>query len=66
GLVGDISIKMTIGSSTATFNNLPIQLDVPAQMIGGRTFVPVRFIADNLGKTVDWDGDNYIVKINSK
>ncbi len=30
-------------------------LDVPAQLIGDRTFVPVRFIATTMGVSVDWD-----------
>jgi hypothetical protein len=41
-----ITINLTIGKEVAYVNNLPIPLDVPAQIIKGRTMVPVRFISD--------------------
>ena len=50
------------------FNGAPMDLDVPAVSqtldgIDGRTMVPVRPIAEALGATVDWDGENRQVKI---
>ena len=38
-------------------------LDVPAKIIGGRTMVPVRFIAETLGCTVGWDEKTKTVSI---
>ncbi|MFY9190593.1 MAG: copper amine oxidase N-terminal domain-containing protein [Lawsonella sp.] len=32
-----------------------IACDVPPQIIGGRTMVPARFVAEPLGATVEWD-----------
>lgn len=43
------------GKYTATVNDETIELDVPAQLISNRTFVPLRFIAQTLGETVDYD-----------
>jgi len=35
-----------------------IETDVPAQIIEGRTMVPIRFVAEELGAEVDWnDGE---------
>lgn len=40
-----------------------IQIEAPAQIKDDRTFVPIRAIAEILGRQVDWDSDNRIVKI---
>lgn len=49
--------------------NLPttdeIQLDVPPQIIDGRTLVPVRAVSECLGCDVSWDGENQTVIIES-
>lgn len=42
-----------------------VTLDVPAQMIDDRTLVPVRAISESFGLTVDWDGENSLVSIES-
>ena len=49
------SIILQIDNPTAQVNNSPIVLSVPPVVIGGRTMVPVRFIAESLGATVTWD-----------
>ena len=41
-------IKMTIGTVLEKYGVAPVIID-------GRTFVPVRFVADELGATVAWD-----------
>jgi hypothetical protein len=51
---GDTTVTMTIDSSTAFVNGAPVTLDVPAQLIGGRTYVPVRFPAEAFGADVGW------------
>lgn len=57
------NILMPINSKSAKVNNQKIELDVAAKIINNRTFVPVRFIAENLGTTVDWDTENRVVII---
>ena len=42
-----------------------IALDVPAQLVSGRTLVPVRAISESFGLNVDWDDDNQKVIITS-
>lgn len=42
-----------------------VTLDVPAQIIDGRTLVPARAISESFGLTVDWDSRTSLVSINS-
>lgn len=60
---GDISIKLTIGSNKLYVNEKKIVIDVPAQLINSRTFVPVRAVAEAFMCNVDWDDQNKIVII---
>ncbi len=56
-------IKMPLGASEYTVNGNAYTLDVPAQTISDRTMVPVRVIAETLGKTVYWDENKELVII---
>lgn len=35
-------------------NGKVVSVDTKAQLIGSRTYVPIRFISENMGATVDW------------
>ena len=35
---------------TVLLDNLPVRFDVPPQIINGRTFVPFRLIAEEIGR----------------
>lgn len=48
-----IVINMATGATTV--DGQAVELDVPAQNIDNRTFVPLRFIAQTLGETVEYD-----------
>lgn len=52
---GGTEIKMTIGAAEFYKNGESIALDTPAQIIDGRTLVPVRAVSESLGCTVNWD-----------
>lgn len=56
-------ISLTIGKATASVNYNLIPLDVPAMIVNDRTMVPLRFISESLGASVDWDAANYQVII---
>lgn len=60
---GDIDIVLHIGDKMAKVNGQMVQLDVPAQTIGGHTMVPLRFLSESLGAKVRWDGDEQTVFI---
>lgn len=47
-------IKLTIGNSVAYVNGRAVSLAVPAKVINGNTLVPLRFVAEALGSTVEW------------
>lgn len=55
-------IKMEIGGK-AYVNGVEKTLDVPAQIISGRTLVPFRFIGENLGCVVDYKTDSITGKV---
>ena len=48
----DIAIK--VGATTAQINGKTVTLDAPAFIESSRTYLPVRFVAENLGATVEW------------
>lgn len=59
-------IVLQIGHSTAYINDQPVELDAPAVIRSGRTYIPLRFVAENMGAKVDWDNDERCVKISTK
>ena len=62
----DTEIKLTIDSKNAKVNDKDVKLDAPASIKKERTFVPLRFVAENLKAEVKWDKDNFKVIINDK
>ena len=63
GTKGDITIELPIDSTTARVNGTIQTLDVPATIVYGRTFVPLRFVGENFGCSVAWDGGQYLAAI---
>ncbi|ADI02694.1 stalk domain-containing protein [Syntrophothermus lipocalidus] len=62
---GKTSIRLQIGNKTAYRNNSPILLDVPPQILNGRTMIPLRFFSEALNCKVDWDNSINGVRITS-
>lgn len=60
----DTSLELKIGSKKAKVNGKDLELDAPAIIKSDRTFVPLRFVAENLKAEVKWDNDNFKVIIN--
>ncbi|MFT9486620.1 MAG: copper amine oxidase N-terminal domain-containing protein [Tepidibacillus sp.] len=54
---------LTIDKKEVQIGNKTILLDVPAKIINYRTFIPVRFVSENFGATVDWDSNTYTVTV---
>lgn len=65
GIKGDTTVVLKIKSKAATINSRAVALDVPAQMIKGRTMVPVRFVSEALGQEVGWNSKTKRVSITS-
>lgn len=62
---GATQVILPIGSRTAVVNGQTLMLDVPAQIFGGRTLVPLRFVAESLGAEVVWSPGTRTVTIAS-
>ena len=60
---GEDAIQLTLGSNTAVVNGKYVTMDSKATATNGRTFVPLRFISENLGEIVRWDGEGNMVWI---
>ena len=63
GTRGDITVRMTINSRVAYVNDRAVMLDVPAQLLGGSTYMPVRFPAEAFGATVGYTAATQTVTI---
>lgn len=59
----DTTIKMTIGSDTAYVDGKEKKLLLAPEIIGTSTMVPVRFLSEQLGMTVDWNEANQQITI---
>ena len=58
-----VLVNMQIGNNTAYVDGAPVSLDVPPQIIKGRTLVPIRFVSENLGAEVGWESNTKTVTI---
>ncbi len=63
GIRGDVTVRMTINSNIASINDRSVMLDVPPQLLGGSTYMPVRFPAEAFGADVGWHGPTQTVTI---
>lgn len=61
----DIKMVFKIGSTTAKVNNKDKQLDCAPLIVSDRTMIPIRFVSETLGCTVEWDGVTKKVTITS-
>jgi hypothetical protein len=52
---GNTTVTLQIGSEFITRNGEQIRLDVPARIVGGRTLVPARAVAESFGAHVEWE-----------
>ena len=60
---GKTTISMSIGKAEMYKNGKLITLDVVPQLVGGRTLIPVRAVAEAFDCKVDWDGETRTVII---
>ena len=58
-------IVMTIGNRFMLYNNSIIELEQPSKVIQGKTYIPLRAIAETLGLTINWDSNNGAVILTS-
>jgi len=56
-------LRLWINKKNYTLDGKTMFLDVPPQIVSGRTMVPIRFIAESFGATIDYDSANRRVTI---
>lgn len=59
------TVSLHIGSQQATVDGQPQTLDVAPFVIGASTYVPLRFVSQALGASVNYDGTNRIVALST-
>jgi hypothetical protein len=52
--VAKIVIVLTVGTNIVTVDGKATSVDAAPEIVNGRTFVPIRFIAETFGSTVTW------------
>ena len=60
---GTLLVEILVDSDVAYINGEPVQLDSPAFIENDRTYVPMRFLAEALGATVEWNAETQEVII---
>ena len=61
-----IEIEIPVNENTAYVNDEEVELDCSAQILNGRTMVPLRFIAEELNADVQWEQESRTVLITDK
>ena len=61
----DYVIVITIDSATFTTNGVAYTLDVPAQIINGRTMLPIRAVLESVGYELNWNSETRTASITS-
>lgn len=57
------NVSLRIGSTSATVDGQQQTVDVAPFIIGASTYVPLRFVSQALGATVNYDGANRVVAL---
>ncbi len=59
----DITVNLWIGKDFVEVNGNKLKIDAPPVIVGGRTMVPLRFIAEPFGAKVDWNAQTKEITI---
>jgi hypothetical protein len=62
----DATVQLIVGDNEATVDGHKVRFDAHAFMSQGRTYVPLRFLAQTLGAQVDWDDASQTVQITTR
>ena len=61
--LGETVMELTVGEKTYLLNGAAYEMDCAAEITEDRTFVPVRFVSEALGKSVKWLPEERMVVI---
>ncbi|MNJ40957.1 hypothetical protein D3C77_358620 [compost metagenome] len=59
-------IVLTTGTKIAIVNGNTVPLDVSIEHVNNRTMLPLRFVSEQLGLDVAWNGTEKIITLTSK
>lgn len=59
------AVTLPIGSQYPLVNGIKKEIDVPGKIVNGRTLVPLRFVSESLGASVNWNQATQTITINS-
>lgn len=62
-VLGSRTVVLTIDSRTALVNGKPVTLDVAPMIVRGRSFLPLRAVAENIGLDLAWDAPSQTVSL---
>lgn len=57
------TLELWIGRNATLVNGSEVQTDVAPQIINERTMIPLRYVVENLGYDVAWNGETETVTI---
>lgn len=57
------TVRVQLGSNTATVDGKTVTMDVVAKVVSGRTMVPLRFLSESIGAKAIWVGSTRTVEI---
>ncbi|HEY4003444.1 MAG TPA: copper amine oxidase N-terminal domain-containing protein [Candidatus Xenobia bacterium] len=60
---GSTQVDLAVGSTQATVNGQAAAMDSPPILVNARAMVPLRFVSQALGATVNWDANQQRVAI---
>ena len=60
---GDTTFSLTVGSKSAQLNGSPIALERAPKLVNNKTLLPARFVAEAIGKVVNYDSTMGIITI---
>lgn len=63
---GQDILEIPAGGTIANKNGQDILLDMPAKVVDGRVFVPLRFVGEQLGLNVVWDKETKTIALTEK
>jgi len=63
---GDRHVSLQIGDLEANVNGKIVDMDVAPQISGDSTLVPLRFLSQSLGASVDWEPRQNLVAVNTQ
>ncbi len=63
GTKDDIAITLQIDTNAVTKNGIPVKLDQPAEIINGKTMIPLKFVSETLGAKIKWEQETRTVHI---